>query len=403
MNIFDSKFRKRFGAILANSANTLFLPFFNLAISLLVIRLASVALWGAFVSVLIVVNLANHVMFWGNKEYVLREISRFPGRMTKIWQSNVLTRLIIFGGFAIILFLLPLPFQRQGLIFLWGFAALVYQSFDAFVIYRRKFLAAFALEGISAVFLAGYLFLEKHSLSLDVLIAGFAVTMLLKALGMLALFRNDVFARFIGKIDLKYFQTALPFFLLGLSGMLQSRTDLYCVAYFLPDSEVGHYQVLINWLIYVQVIASLILQPFLKNIYRLSFVAVKKIAGKLLLTGVLMVAATLPAIYFVLKYIYHFEIAVSLLFWGGIFVLPIFYYLPTIYILYKQARQRIVLHINIFGILANLFLNLILIKPFGISGALAASGLAQVSMLIAYLRYEKKSGSLLGAERGMRQ
>lgn len=391
MNIFQRKFRKRFGLILANSANTLFLPIFNLAISLLVIRLGSAALWGEFVSVLIVINLANHVMYWGNKEYVLREISRSPGRLAEIWQSNLLTRLLLFGVFAVILFLLPLPSQRKGMLFLWGAAALLHQSFDTLVIYRRKFLAAFALEAIFSVLLAGFLFLAKHSLGLDILIAGFAVTMLLKSLGMLTLFREDAFAGFFGKFDLNYFQLALPFFLLGFSGMLQSRTDLYCVAYFLPDSEVARYQVLINWLIYVQVIASLILQPFLKNIYRLPFAAVKKIARKLLLAGMLIVAAALPAIYFVLRQIYHFEIAFPLLLWGGVFVLPIFYYLPTIYIFYKQARQRIVLHINIFGVLANLFLTLILIKPFGITGALAASALAQVGMLIAYLRYEKNA------------
>lgn len=391
MNILQRKFRKRFGLILANSANTLFAPIFNLAISLLVIRLGSAALWGEFVSVLIVINLANHVMFWGNKDYVLREISRAPGSLVKIWQSNLLTRLLLFGVFVVALFLLPLPFQRKVLLFLWGFGALLYQSFDALVIYRRKFLTAFVLETVLAMLLAGFLFLERRSLNIDILIAGFGVAMFFKALGMLIYFRNDAFAGFVGKFERTYFQRALPFFLLGLSGMLQSRTDLYCVAYFLADSEVARYQVLINWLIYVQVIASLILQPFLKNIYRLPFAAVKKIAGKLLLAGMLIVAAALPAIYFMLRALYHFEITIPLLLWGGVFVLPIFYYLPTIYVLYKQARQRIVLHINIFGILANLILNLILINPFGITGALVAGALAQVSMLIAYLRFEKIS------------
>ncbi len=391
MNIFHRKFRKRFGLILANSANTLFAPIFNLAISLLVIRLGSATLWGEFVSVLIVINLANHVIFWGNKDYVLREISRAPGSLAKIWQSNLLTRLLLFGIFAVALFLLPLPFQRQALLLLWGFGALLYQSFDALVIYRRKFLTAFALETVFAMLLAGFLFFAKHSLNVDILIAGFGFAMFCKALGMLVYFRKDAFAGFLGKFERNYFQLALLFFLLGLSGMLQSRTDLYCVAWFLPDSEVARYQVLINWLIYVQVIASLILQPFLKNIYRLPLAAVKKIAQKLLLTGMLIVAAALPAIYFMLKQIYQFEIAIPPLLWGGVFVLPIFYYLPTIYVLYKQSRQRIVLHINIFGILANLCLTLILIKPFGITGALAASGLAQVSMLIAYVRFEKNA------------
>ncbi len=171
--------------------------------------------------------------------------------------------------------------------------------------------------------------------------------------------------------------------------MLQSKTDLYSVAYFLDDNEVGSYQVIINLFIYVQTFSYVILIPFVKNVYRLPLEKVQKISRRLFAAGVGIAAPALGAIYFVLTLLYQIEIAPGFLAWGAFFVLPIFYYLPKIYTLFKNEYQNKVLLTNIFGILSNLILNIILILYFGMIGAIAASASAQWIMLIAYFFYER--------------
>jgi O-antigen/teichoic acid export membrane protein len=183
---------------------------------------------------------------------------------------------------------------------------------------------------------------------------------------------------------------ALPFFLLGLSGMLQSKMDLYSVAYFLSDKEVGSYQVIINLFIYIQTFSYVILIPFVKNVYRLPLEKVRKISKMLFIIGIVITVPASVLIYLILTILYKINISIFFLIWGVLFALPIFYYLPKIYTLFKNEFQNKVVLINIYGLISNLLLNIILILNFGMIGAIAASATAQIIMLFCYILYEKK-------------
>ena len=86
------KYRRRAGLIIANSFNSLLVPVFGIVVSLLVVRLTSVELWGMFVEVMIWAQLAAMVVGWGNKEFLLRAFSRQPAQMAVRWQSSLVTR-----------------------------------------------------------------------------------------------------------------------------------------------------------------------------------------------------------------------------------------------------------------------------------------------------------------------
>lgn len=384
--LLSAKLRKRFVLILANSANTLLLPVFNIAISLLVIRLSSDVLWGEFVAILIVMNLLIHILHWGNKEYLLRAFSQSPKTIANIWQNVLITRLVLFGCLCAGIFFSPFSPSRNMLLIGWGLAAMLAQSFDALALYHRRFFPALFLEFAAILFMVAGILFNQASLEIDFLITLFALAAAIKTIGFFLIFRKTAFPQFTGKFEGAFFSAALPFFLLGLSGMLQSRTDLYCVAWFLTEKELGRYQVFINMLIYIQVMASLILQPFLKNIYRLGADTIQKITWRLFSAGIGITLPALAAIYFLLNYIYRFEIGWAFLSWGALFVLPIYFYLPTIYFLYKVGEEKKVLWVNIFGIAANFVLNMLLIRRFGLSGAIMASALSQWLMLIIYQR-----------------
>jgi hypothetical protein len=187
------------------------------------------------------------------------------------------------------------------------------------------------------------------------------------------------------KIDFAYFRLALPFFLLGLSGMLASRIDLYTLSALAPKSDVAAYQVVINLLLYIQAGANFILIPFVKTIYRLDEATIRKMAIRLFLAGCVIIPPALILLRWLIGVVYDLTYADAFWLMGGLFVLPIFGYLPIIHRLYGQNAQNFVLWVNIAGAIGNGVLNLMLIPPLGILGALTASAISQWVMLVAYV------------------
>lgn len=389
MRFIYPKYSKRLSLIFANAAKTLLLPVLNISVSLLVIRFTSVDLWGKFVYILIIVNLTNHILMWGNKDYLLKEFGKAAGRIIEKWQSCLKSRSILLPFFIPVLFFFNFPLIAKMLIFLWVFFSLFYNSFDVVVVYRQKFVFSVLMEISVLAFLIASVIAFRDLINIDFLLILFAASTLVKSLILIYYFRLDLFSRYLAKFDLQMLVAALPFFMLGLSGMLQSKIDLYSVAYFLNEKDVGSYQVIINLLIYVQTFSYVILIPFIKNVYRLPLEKMQLISRRLFAAGVGIAVPALVIVYFVLTLLYQIKISAAFLLCSALFILPIFYYLPKIYTLFKNEYQNKVLLINIFGIFANLILNIILISSFGMIGAIAASAAAQWIMLIAYLFYEQ--------------
>lgn len=370
--------------MLSSSLNTLILPLLNVAVSALVVRLTSLELWGELVGLLIIVQLGAHLIGWGNKEYLLREFSLRPAEIAHRWQSSLVTRLALLVLLCGILALLRFPPARIVLLGAWVAGLALAQSCDALVVYKRDFVVAALVEGMGLALIVAAVALLGEGISAGLLAALFAAAALLKGLVLAVRFRRIALPAIAGRFEPGYFSQALPFFVLGLSGMLQSRVDLYCVAAFLPRADVAAYQVFINLMIYLQSIANALLAPFTRSLYRLENRAILRIAARLLLVGALIVPPALVAIHVALTMLYDLRLAPPLLLLGGLFALPVFAYLPVIYALYKSGQQWVVLRINILGIAVNLLLNLLLLERLGMSGALLAGATAQWAMLVAY-------------------
>ena len=390
------KYRRRLLLVITNSFNSLLLPLFNVLISLWVVRVASVDLWGDFVALLVVAQLGAHVLAWGNKEYLLRAFSLDPARVAESWQSNLLTRLALFPLFALIALLGWSPAQGF-LLALWTLGLVICQSFEALVIYRRAFTAAIGIElGGIGVLLASITALGA-GLTVDALLLLFAAVTLGKAAALALAFRGErlsvhATASRRARFAPAYFGLALPFFLLGFSGMLQSRIDLYSVSIFLPEREVGQYQVFINLMLYLQAMANFVLTPFVKGLYRLDADAIRRVSIRLLGLGLLLTPPALFAVDWMLSRVYAIELSPLYLALGGLYVLPVYYYLPTIYALYKENRQNRVLWINLSGAALNLLLNLFLVPRRGALGALLATTLVQWFVLACYLYGQAGTG-----------
>lgn len=400
------KVRRRLLLVVTNSLNSLLLPLFSVLISLWVVRLASMELWGAFVETMIVAQLGAHVLAWGNKEYLLRAFSLDPAHVVRNWRRTLLTRLALFPGFVLVVMLAGWTPVQSLLIVLWTLGLVLCQSFEVLIVYRRAFVISIAIElGVIAVLLAAVL-LVGAGLTLDFLLLLFAGAMLGKAALLALAFRRESFGATMNsggshsRLALSYFGAALPFFLLGLTGMLQSRMDLYAVNHYLSEQEVGQYQIYINLLIYLQAIANFVLTPFVKSLYRLDRSASSRVSIRLLGLGLLLAPPALIAVAWFLAWGYSIELSPLLLLLGALYVLPVYYYLPMVYALYKADRQRTVLWINGCGVALSLLLNILLVPRFGVTGALLATTVVQWFVLICYISVQvrdREAGSLASA------
>jgi O-antigen/teichoic acid export membrane protein len=392
---FRKKNLRRVWSILTNSFNSLLVPLFNVIISAVVIRRYSASLWGEFIQVLIVVQFAVSIVAWGNKEYLLREFSRNPGQISRHWQSSLATRLLIATAVVIFFILTVYPRNLGALFIFWGLGQLLYQSMDVIIVYRKDFPFAALIEVLSFSGMLLTITLFSEGFSLKALVTLYAAVTITKALVLFIRYRRYTLSlpkknlRLTGLIDVHYLRLAFPFFLLSFSGMLNSRIDLYTVRFFLSAEELARYQVLINMLLYIQALAAVILTPFLKNIYRMKHKSVHRISANLFRFGIFITVPGLLAISLILTQWYGFSFSYPYYILGFLFVVPIYYYLPIIYTLFRIERQGLVLGVNFLGIAINLLMNILLIPAIGLIGALVSTTMVRFMALIIY-RVQKK-------------
>ena len=379
------KLRRRAFIIAANAANSLLVPLLSPLFSFLVIRLASVSLWGDFVRVLVVAQLAAHVAGWGNKDYLLRQFSRHPAEIAAAWQSNLFTRLGLFALAALLLAAFGYSPLRWALVVAMTLCLVIDQSYDVFVLYRRDFLFAFGVEVVGIAVLAGPVLWLGGGLTVDRLIVLFAASNLVKPVLYGWRYRGQTLTRLAGRVNPAVLRLAFSFFLLGVTGLVQSRVDLYVVSYFLPARDVGQYQVYSNLVLYVQSAAGLVIAPFVKGLYRLSTGVILRLSAKLFALGLLLVAVGMPAVGVVLRYFYHLNFAPAYLLAGALLALPIYFYVPVVYALFKANRQNVVVAVTILGIVVNLLLNLWWLPKQGMLGAALAAAASQWVMGAVYL------------------
>ena len=381
----SARAQRRGLTVLLNALNGLAVPLVGPLFALLVIRLASVDLWGEFVRALIVAQLAAHIAGWGNKDFLLREFSRFPSRLAVTWQRNTVTRLALLALLPVAALALGFGLPRVVWLTLCSLGLLLDQAYDVMVLYRRAFVYALAVEAAGLALLAGPILWRGAAFTADGLLAVFAVANLVKAALLAVRFRELAAPGWAGAFEWRQLRAALPFFLLGFSGLIQSRADLYTVSALLDARALGQYQVFSNLMLYGQAAAGFILMPFVKSLYRLSYGASLRLAARLALVGLGVLALFLPAAHLALTWFYGLDLPPSMLVIGGLSVWPIFFYLPIIYALFKAEQPALVIALNALGIVVSVVINLALIPRLGLVGAAAGAAAAQWAMGLAYL------------------
>ncbi|MEN8162563.1 MAG: hypothetical protein ABFS37_00400 [Acidobacteriota bacterium] len=363
--------------VLVNATRHLMVPLENLGAAWLVVVFRDGAVeWGAFVGTQIVVGLIVHALSWGNKDWLLRRAAEEPAAMGRLWQGALWARArFLPAALAVVLFL-GHDAATSLWVFVWITAAFLAQSFDAPVLITRRFGVAIAIE-VAAFAAVVWLLVQPAELGEAVVIKAWAVGALVRGLLLLVVLLKRLGPAFVWEVEPRYFAAAAPFFLLGLSGMLQSKMDLYMANLMLDDAEVGRYQVIVNTFIMLQAGGAFLVVPFAKALYRAKELVVAAFARSVWLIGVAITVVGIGAAWVLLNGVYHFGLGPSWFALGALLVLPVFGFATQVYRLYRAGQERVVVVISFAGAGTNLVVSVVLLQTLGAIGALIGSVVAQ--------------------------
>ena len=380
------KLSNRMIPVLLNGTKSFLVPAISILFSFLVIRFSDKSIWGDFVPFLLFFHLANTVTNWGSKDFLLRSFSKSPQRKVGDWQDMFVSRLPVLIV-AIVTAFMFFPSEEAVYLSSWVLVAYVSNAVLPIVNDRRDYLAVIVIELTAFVGAITYL-LYQSSLSVNHLLIIYTCYQLGRAI--LYALRYVSFFRFQSPtFNLSLLVVTFPFFLLALSGFLQSKFDLYIFERFANDVELADYQIISGFLVFSQALATMILMPYVRNIYRMKKGALSKIVRFMVLAGIPIQLASVGAICLVL--VWFFDIHPNLIQLALFFAIgyPSFAYAVHVFSSFSQQREKDVLMVSIISAAVNGLMSLILLSlNLGMTGVLIAHALAQLVALIGYRRNE---------------
>jgi O-antigen/teichoic acid export membrane protein len=362
-------------------------PAFNFLIVVFGVKIFGKDDWASLINVMIWVFFLSFIFGWGNRDYLLRAYSENPGNMYRAFFSNLFSRslLLPFSGIFFLFFPAEIAVWSVVLICL----LFLYNSLNTLVIYHQKFGAQLAAEILGFGIIFGSIFyLETFHLEtfLQVYcVAIFTKFMVLSA--QLRYWKESV----KGTISLREFKLGLPFFILGLSGWLISKTDIYMVDFYLKPSQLAEYQLLITAFLMLQALAAYITIPFTKHVYRVSDEVVQKIKYKLYLVSLPLTILGGFVIWLIMEYFVELGFSYEYYIVGSSMALPCYFYTLNVMELMKNHRERIIIYISFFAFFASISMIVLLIETYEIFGVLLSVSITQWLVLLVY-KLQRKFG-----------
>jgi O-antigen/teichoic acid export membrane protein len=378
----------RVAPILLTGINTSIIPLFNLVVSYWVIRYYGAFLWGQFIAYFLWMNIATHIASFGSKEYLLRQFSNDGNHLSEDWNASFNSRLVLLFLFTITIFFFPITIERISYIAIWMISKFINQSFEPVIIYQKKYFKSIVSELTGWCFILFSLY-KSNNLSLTDLLKIYATAELLKCLILSLWNYKEIKVRLRFQLDATWLKNAFPLFLIGFAGLLQSRSDQLIATFYLAGKDLAFYQIYISILLLLQSIAYFVIQPYLKNLYRVSIVVIEKFSLKLVGLGAILIPILLLLCSQALEIFYGYTVSKLQLITGYISIVCFFYYIPFIYSLYKIKEEKLVLINNVIFISINLIGLPFIFPNFGIDGAFTLIALVQIVQAIVY-RYQVK-------------
>lgn len=375
-------------AVASNATSQLVPGAINLLLSVIVIRLFSPEWWGKIIELQLAYYLAGSILAWGNKEYLLREFSKHPAGMGKLWRVNINTRaLYLLIPCMAPLFFLHDPFIAFNL-FTWIASRFIVQSYESVSTYEKRFFPLTLSEVVAFVPMLIAIWLWRNTLTYNQLVLMLSAGHLLKGAVIMWSFREY---GFILGTDPKQLRASSLFAILAITGFVATKIDLMIVDLLMDKKDLGVYHVVTNFFILIKTVSSFILYPFAKNIYRMPVASVSKMPGRLLRAGIVISLCGLTVQYIFIKMVYPFDVPLAWYIYGFIGTLPGFWFSPFVFFLFRKNKQNLVIWANLFSSLVNAILCILLIPAYGIPGALVSMAFSQLILTPVYWYWFKRS------------
>ena len=381
-NVPLTKIFNKITPMLGNSLYQLLPGLVNQVLAFFVIKQSGATNWGQVVSLQLVYYIAAHIVSWGNKDYLLVQFSKQPSKINQHLQQSTLTRALILLLPTVLLIVVYYPFQTSVYLAGWIILRFIAQALEAVIIYEKNFSLALRSEAAAFVLLLFGLTFWHHNLSFQEAL----LLVLLSHVGRVTWLMPSLISKLKGsslkRIELSHLWVSVPFLLMGLIALLQLKTDLYVMNELSTKSITGSYQVLMSFVAMFLAVPGFIINPFIKNVYRLQANQLKTLQYKFVGLGLMISVLATPILWAVMHYVYqlHFS-AASYILIAVLICLP-FVYAFDVYQLYKANTQNKVLLVNALGI-AIIFLCCFMFIPlWPINGALMAQLLAQIFLVL---------------------
>lgn len=373
--------------IFLNGLRTLLSPLISIVFSYLIIHYYSKSLWGEFVPFLLYFYLATLISNWGNKDYLLRQFSLHPDQQKVIWQEFFQSRL------PILLAVLIPPFfaynWQDGLyLAAWIGATYISQSIVPIMLYRRDYSWVILIELVSFALLILMLFTTDSQPAYSDLLSFYCIYLVTKSLLYTILYHTYFRFQFI-KVNFRILLITAPFMFLGLVGFLQSKVDLYIFQFFASKPLLGEYQIISGFYIFSQSIASIILLPYLKNVYRMQASSLKKLLRYSIIGGFFLNLLANTLIVLVLNYQFDIQLTLLQILCGFIIGYPAYIYAMNVFALFKSKNEKKVLELSIYSFLLNGVVSIVLLSlEQSITSVLIANAMGQIAALLLYTRHK---------------
>lgn len=322
--------------------------------------------WGAFISLSLWIYFLAFILKWSGQNYMIKEFSKRPSKIVEMFYSNFIERSILLLLGTGLFFAFPVKVAFPSIVLL--LLTHIYNSFDALIIYYQKLGLQFLAELTGFGIIISGLFLMK-AFDLERILYLFSVAVLVKIVVVLFQIRLP-FTKMSLRISLRNLIKTFPFFLIGFSGWLASKIDIYVVNYFFTKEKLAEYQLLITSFLMLQSFSGYLIVPFYKHLFRLSKKTIQKIKVKMQLLALPFIAVFTSAIWILLEKFIHLNFSFLFYLIGALSTIPSFFYAIDVLQLYRKDKEQIIVKISFVCIGINLVLMIILIPMFGIFGVL---------------------------------
>jgi O-antigen/teichoic acid export membrane protein len=363
-------------------------------VAFLVIKTNHTLLWGKFAGVWLLITWFTLLFNFGSKDFLLKKFSNSNNNKIDQLHQLLQIRLPILILCCIISFFI-IPLEQAILLVCILCMIFIVNSFQPLLIFEQKFRFLMFTEMLAITIQLAFLLMIGNDLNLPYLLSSFLIYNVLKVI---AFYYGSKNSFSFSKLDFDFalFKSLWPFFLLTLGGMLVNKSDFMMVTTLLEDENKAFYQIISTFSTMGIIAANAILQPFIKQIYRVNWEVFNQIARKYFVAGILLSLIYTVSVYFGISLFFNFQLSLFSIILLYAIELAFFAINPLVFYLFREEKQKHFVVIVLTSGLISLLTAWLLVPVYGMEGALWSNLIGNLCMWLLLWSLKHKLDTKLG-------